>query len=156
MKCGLFRILFTSVLPIVEVQVELVPVAPAPAPAPADGGGAAPRVLVDVVVARGGPPDVAVGRHLVLLVLLLVLLLEALLLLLPEPAPRGRFRFRHEPALSVAVVPFIIKRVEITNKTFQNVIKMCRICFLSFFCGLKLVIHAPFERNLRGRLQTET
>ena len=131
----------STVLPIIEVQVELVP-------AGAPGAGGAARVLVDVVVARGGPPDVAVGRHLVLLVLLLVLLLEALLLLLPEPAPRGRFRFRHEPALSVAVVPFIIKRVEITNKTFQNVIKMCMICFLPFFCGLKLVIASVISKNV--------
>ena len=94
-----------SVLPIIEVQVELVPVGTPGA------GGAAARVLVDVVVARGWPPDVPVGRHLLLLlllqVLLLVLLLEPLLLLLPQSASRGRFRFGHEAALSVAVVPAI-------------------------------------------------
>ena len=101
--CGLFRILFMNVLPIVEIQVKLVPIG-------TPGAGGSTRVLVDVVVARGGPADVAVGRHLLLLllllqVLLLVLLLEPLLLLLPQSAPRGRFRFGHEAALSVAVVP---------------------------------------------------
>ena len=101
--CGLFRILFMNVLPIVEIQVKLVPIG--------TPGAGATRVLVDVVVARGWPPDVPIGRHLLLLlllmlqVLLLVLLLEPLLLLLPQSAPRGRFRFGHEAALSVAVVP---------------------------------------------------
>ena len=99
-----------SVLPIVEIQVELVPIG--------TPGAGSTRVLVDVVVARGWPSDVPVGRHLLLLlllqVLLLVLLLEPLLLLLPQSAPRGRFRFGHEAALSVAVVP--------ATRNFMNLI----------------------------------
>ena len=57
-SCSNLSLLLHIVLPVIEIQVELVPVA-----APC-GGAATPRVLVDVVIACGGPPYVAIGRHL--------------------------------------------------------------------------------------------